>query len=312
MTTPRHGPRAGADRSDGAGISVVVPTLNAGGGFAHLCRQLAREASGSGVEVVIIDSGSSDGTPEAAAAAGFRLVRIAPEEFGHGRTRNLGVRETSGDVVCFLTQDVLPVTPGWPLRFARALDRPRVAGVFGRQIPRDAATMEMFFVASNYPAEPRIYDRRAALPRPGRVVFSNAFSAIRRDAWERHPFPEDLPVSEDQAWAEAVLAQEALIAYEPAAEALHAHRYSLRALYHRHYLLARALRLRRLDAALGLREGLGVLAREIRYFVHHGHVIRLPYLLVYELVRFLGLQAGRWSVRGADSGSRPSLAESAG
>lgn len=279
-------------------ISVVVPTLNAGRGFRHLCRHLADQRRRFGVEVLVIDSGSNDGTPEEARREGLRVERIDAESFGHGRTRNLGVRETSGDVVCFLTQDVLPCTPDWPMRFAEALDEPDVVGVYGRQVPRDAATMEMFFVAMNYPDEPAIYNGEAALPGPGRVVFSNAFSAIRRDAWERCPFPEDVPVSEDQAWAQLVLFGGGRIAYEPAAEALHAHRYSLPSLFRRHYLLARALRLRELDTALGAVGAFRVFAAEIRYFVHHGHLVRLPQLFVYELVRFLGIQAGRWSVRG--------------
>lgn len=284
-------------------ISVVIPTLNAGPGFRHLCRHLARQRRRFGLEVLVIDSGSSDGTPEEAERAGLRVLRIDPERFGHGRTRNLGARETSGEVVCFLTQDVLPCTPDWPLRFARALEQPPVVGVYGRQVPRDAATMEMFFVAMNYREEPSVYDGDSALPRPGRVVFSNAFSAVRRDAWERFPFPEDVPVSEDQAWAQIVLSAGGRIAYEPAAEALHAHRYSLAALFRRHYLLARALRLRRLDTALGVVGAVRVFAAEIRYFIHHGHVVRLPQLFLYELVRFLGLQAGRWSARRTAEGS---------
>ena len=275
-------------------ISAVVPTLNGGAGFAHLCRHLARQRDRMGLEVLIIDSGSDDGSPETAEEVGLRVHRIEPGHFGHGRTRNLGARMSRGDVVCFLTQDVLPCTPDWPERFARALEEPGVAGVFGRQVPRDAATMEMFFVAMNYPPEPRLY-ARDAFPGPVRVVFSNAFSAVRRDAWERWPFPEDVPVSEDQAWAQTVLEEGAVIAYEPRAEALHAHRYSLSTLFRRHYLLARALRIRGLDRSLGLIPGLRVLWSEIRYFVHHGHVWRLPQLAVYEAVRFLGLQAGRWS-----------------
>ncbi len=186
-------------------ISIVVPTLDAGDGFRHLCRNLEGLRERLGVDVLVVDSGSRDGTPERAERHGLRVHPIDPREFGHGKTRNLGVRLTRGEVVCFLTQDVLPCTPDWPVRFARALRDPGVAGVYGRQVPRDAATMEMFFVAMNYPEEPRTFDRKGALPRPGRVVFSNAFSAIRRDVWERHPFPEDVAVSEDQAWAHAVL-----------------------------------------------------------------------------------------------------------
>ena len=62
-------------------------------------------------EVLVIDSGSRDRSREIARAAGVELLEIEPGEFGHGRTRNLGAERTSGELICFLTQDATPV-PG--------------------------------------------------------------------------------------------------------------------------------------------------------------------------------------------------------
>ena len=279
-----------------ADVSVVVPTLNGAGQFRHLARHLAALTERHGVEVLVIDSGSNDGTDRVAEQAGFRVHRIDPAEFGHGRTRNLGVRMTRGATVCFLTQDVLPITPDWPLRMHRALARdPSLAGVYGRQIPRDATTMEMFFVAMNYPAEPLRFDPQPGghTPRPGRVVFSNAFSAVRREAVLRVPFVDDVPVSEDQVWAHQALAAGWSIAYEPTAEALHAHTYSLRGLFRRTFLVGRALRSIDLAGGATLAESVRFLAMELSYFMRQGHSHRLPQLLTYEFVRWAGFQTGR-------------------
>src|SRR5690606_12320966 len=181
-------------------VSVVIPVRNGGRSFRHLVRSLVntRERMPPGdFEVLVIDAGSGVGPPELGEEAGFRVERIPPERSGHGRTRNLGVRLARGAFVCFLTDDVLPVTPDWPLRFVRILSDPRTAGVYGRQVPRDATTMEMYFVSLNYPAEPLRYELRpdGHHPRPGRVVFSNAFSAVRRDVALRIPIPEDADYS---------------------------------------------------------------------------------------------------------------------
>jgi rhamnosyltransferase len=280
-------------------ISVVVPTLNGGVLFAPLARHLGQVAARYGVEVLVIDSGSTDDTLLHAERAGLRLHRIPPEEFGHGRTRNLGVRMTRGEVICFLTQDVLPCTPDWPLRLAGALEDPRVAGAYGRQVPRDATTMEMYFVALNYPSQPLRFDPRPGgfHPRPGRVLFSNAFSAIRRDVALALPFADDVPVSEDQVWARAALDRGFSIRYEPAAEALHAHRYTHRGLFRRTFLVGQALRRIGMDRGASLRESVQFLLGEIAYFIRQGHVQRLPQLLVYEFTRWAGFQAGRLSTR---------------
>ncbi len=282
---------------DGRRISVVLPVRNGGEQYGHLARHLVQLRERLGVEVLVIDSGSTDGTAEAAEAAGFRVHRIAPEEFGHGRTRNLGVQLATGDIVCFITHDVLPCTPDWPLRFAEALADPTVAGVYGRQVPRDASTMEMFFVAMNYPEEPLRFDPQPGghHPRPGRVVFSDAFSAVRRDVALRIPLPDYAPYSEDQIWARRVMAARYSIRYEPAAEALHAHVYDFRGLYRRTFRVGQALALGGIDGGASLRESVRFLASEMAYVVRQGHAHRLPYLLVYEFTRWLGFQVGRRS-----------------
>lgn len=276
-------------------VSVVVPTLDAGPSFARLCTHLAGLRARFGVESLIIDSSSTDGTAERAEAAGLNVHRIPREEFVHSSTRNLAVTLTRGDVVAFLTQDVLPVTPDWPLRFERALRDPDVAGVYGRQVPRDANTMEMYFVSLNYPAEPHRFDPQAGghHPRPGRVLFSNAFSAVRRDVIEKLPFPSRATYSEDQIWAFLALTAGYSIVYEPAAEALHAHRYSLRGLFRRSYAVGKALEEVTMARGATFGESVRFLSREIAYFIRQGHTHRLPQLLPYEFVRWAGFQMGR-------------------
>lgn len=276
--------------------TVIVPTYNGGRLFAHLTEHLVHlRRRYPELEVLVIDSGSRDGTPERAERAGFRLERVDPTTFGHGRTRMQAASIARGEILCFLTQDVLPCTPDWPERFAAALADRRVAGVYGRQVPRSTNAMEMFFVAMNYPPTPLRFEGHPAEhhPRPGRVLFSNAFSAVRRRVLLEIPFDAHVPVSEDQVWAYEVLARGYAIVYEPSAEALHAHRYSLRGLFQRSYRIGQALRARGIDGGATWREGLAFLGAEVAHMIHHGHVPRLPYLLVYEAVRWAGFQLGR-------------------
>ena len=280
-----------------ATVAVVIPLRDGGDAFGHLCRHLTLVRDRYDLDVLVIDSGSRDGSLDHARDAGFRVHCTAPAEFRHGGTRNLGVSMVRSDVVCFLTQDVLPCTPDWPARFAAALEDETIAGVYGRQVPRDATTMEMFFTALNYPPEPLRYDPQPNRhhPRPGRVLFSNAFSAVRRSTILRVPFVDDVPVSEDQVWAHQVLSAGYSIAYEPAAEALHAHRYTFRGLFRRTFLLGRALRLSGLDGGATFPESVRFLAHELKYVARQGHLHRLPHLLPYEFTRWASFQVGRLS-----------------
>jgi len=101
-------------------ISVVIPALDEAGAIA----EAVRSAAAGGAEVLVVDGGSADGTPERAAAAGARVLHSAP-----GRARQLGVgaREARGEVVVFLHADtVLP--SGFENALERALADPRVVG----------------------------------------------------------------------------------------------------------------------------------------------------------------------------------------
>jgi rhamnosyltransferase len=277
-------------------FTVIVLTKDGGLLFTHLARHLAWQRERYGIDVLIVDSGSTDGTARCARSHGFTVHTIDPREYGHGRTRNLAARMAAGDVVCFLTQDVLPCTPDWPAVFAEhfATD-PKLAGVYGRQVPRSAATAEMHFVSANYPAEPRRYDPIPGghLPALGRVLFSDAFGAVRRSVVLDVPYVDDIPVSEDQVWGNAVTRAGWAIRYEPRAEALHGHRYTLRGLYRRTYLIAQAGEPFGLLARSTFWAGLAHLAREVAYFFRGGHAHWIPWLICYEFVRWCALQAGR-------------------
>ncbi len=176
-------------------------------------------------EILVIDSGSSDRSREIArAAAGVELLQIEPGEFGHGATRNLGAQRTSGELICFLTQDATP-RPGWldAYRHAFTLD-PRVGAAYGPHLPRaDTAPMiarelEEFFTSFSPEGQPVI--QRAGDP----SFLSNVNACYARACWEEIGFRE-LPYSEDQAFGADLLAAGWVKVYSPQAGVLHAHDY---------------------------------------------------------------------------------------
>jgi glycosyltransferase involved in cell wall biosynthesis len=101
-------------------LSVVIPALNE----ANQIAGAAESARAPNVEVLVVDGGSEDGTPERASAAGARVVTSPP---GRARQLGLGAREAHGDVLLFLHADTrLP--PGYEVAIRNALADPQVVG----------------------------------------------------------------------------------------------------------------------------------------------------------------------------------------
>ena len=198
--------------------------------------------------MLVVDSGSSDGSLEVARGHGARVHEIPPSEFGHGRTRNLGATLAAGEILVFTSQDAYAADETWLARLVAPLaGGVRFAGVYGRQLPHDDATPpERYFLDFLYGPEPRVQRLEEGEGEPDfeQTLFSNVNSAIPHAVWREFPFADDLIMSEDQEWSRRVLQAGYELVYEPRAAVHHSHR-----VLHRGCIPA-LLRLRRLRRAL--------------------------------------------------------------
>lgn len=206
-------------------IAVVIPTRNGARWLADTLALLRGEAPD--VEILVIDSGSTDETVAIAERAGVRVERIDPREFGHGRTRNLAMELTGAPLVAFLTQDAVP-EPGWLAAWSEAFARfERVGAAFGPHLPWPdtpapiARELEEFFPRFEHPAAPRDPVPLATLDDP---FLSNVNACYRRACWQELRFP-DVPYGEDRAFALAMRDSGWALAYVPRARVRHAHSY---------------------------------------------------------------------------------------
>jgi glycosyltransferase involved in cell wall biosynthesis len=206
--------------------AIVIPTKDG----MPLAEEVFRAAAAQGAdEFLVIDSGSTDGTADAARAAGATVLEIDPLSFGHGRTRNLAVQRVEADLICFLTQDATPL-PGWLDAYvdAFAVDE-RIAAAFGPHVPRpDTSPMiarELIDFFDPFSPDGRVHVQHR-LDEPGwhPGFLSNANAAYRRADLLALPF-RDVAYAEDQAFARDALAAGRLKAYQPLAAVLHAHDY---------------------------------------------------------------------------------------
>jgi GT2 family glycosyltransferase/glycosyltransferase involved in cell wall biosynthesis len=222
MTTKRDGSRQTA--------SVIIPVRNGARYLEGVLKAVASQRAPVEVEVLVVDSGSRDGSIEIARRAGARVIEIPPEEFGHGKTRNFAAEQAAGEYLVFLTQDATPPGNDWLATLIAPLsERDKVGLATGPHLPRpDTSPMigrelRDFFGSFSPDGFLRIDD--AVSPKdPGSGFFSNVNAAILRSCWEEVRFRE-VDYAEDQAFARDAIARGWKKAYVPDAGVLHAHDY---------------------------------------------------------------------------------------
>lgn len=196
----------------------MIRTLNEAELIATCLDTLRRQRSGRDVDILVVDSGSTDGTVDIARSQGARVTELAPDDFDYSKALNLGIGEVDGELAISLSAHAIPLDDGWLERMAAPFEDPRVAGVTSRQVPwPDAPWREVQRLERMFGPDRRVHSAGDAAG----LVFSNAASCVRRSVWTDHPFT--LPAAEDQEWAERVLAAGFTVVYEPNAAVYHSH-----------------------------------------------------------------------------------------
>jgi rhamnosyltransferase len=219
--------------------TVVIPTKNAIQVLPRVLEKVLAQKTPWSYEIIAIDSGSNDGTKEyLRELKNVKLIEIAPEEFGHGKTRNLGARAADADFVAFLTHDAEPADDNWLVSLVAAAEQDeRIAGVFGRHIAYATASpftkndLDQHFegflrnpLIVSQDLDPTRYETDQGW-RQLLHFYSDNNSLLRKAVWERIPYP-DVEFAEDQLWARSIIEAGYLKAYAPNAAVYHSHDYS--------------------------------------------------------------------------------------
>jgi rhamnosyltransferase len=202
--------------------TIVIRAKNEARDIGDTLAAIYRQEGVPPVEVVVVDSGSTDGTLDIVRRFPARLIEIPPRSFTYGRALNVGIAAATGEVVVSLSAHSLPAHERWLLNLVRNFGDSRVAGVYGRQIARPNATLfELFGMALSGVTSSRRRWQEADM------MFSNANGAFRRQLCRAFPFDERLLGAEDLAWAHVVQQQGYAVVYEPGAPVYHSHGESL-------------------------------------------------------------------------------------
>lgn len=207
-------------------ISVVIRAFNEEKHIGRLLYGITQQTL-KDVEIILVDSGSTDKTLEIAAKYPVTIVHIQPEEFTFGRSLNRGIAAASGEIVVITSAHCYPVYPDWLEKLCKPFKNENVALVYGRQIGGE----------TNYYSEHQFFRKyfpENSISEQGHPYSHNANAAIRRVLWEEHPYNELLTGLEDLAWSSWALDEGYAIDYIAEAEVVHQHDETMRQVLNRY------------------------------------------------------------------------------
>src|SRR5256714_6112541 len=215
-------------------ISIIMRSFNEGWALRETLPALQAQDYRNW-ELLVIDSGSTDGSVDLIRNANPRhFIQIKPEEYNPSRILNRGMALARAEFGIFLNADATPQGTNWLRPLVAALQDPRNAAVFGRQIPRPDCQAVF---AHDY--ERCFGPRRESTQ--WEHFFSMVSSGLRKDIWAQRGFLEKMQYSEDDEYTRWCRAQGYRVIYCPESVVMHSHNYSPEQAYKRSFGESKAL-----------------------------------------------------------------------
>jgi L-ascorbate metabolism protein UlaG (beta-lactamase superfamily)/glycosyltransferase involved in cell wall biosynthesis len=198
-------------------VSFIIRTLNEALHLGSLLESIEKQkVDDLEYEIILVDSGSTDGTLEIAALHNCHILHISRDEFSFGRSLNMGCEAASGDILVITSGHCVPANQSW----LQCLCQPILDGIaeytYGRQIgASESQFSECQIFAKYYPEKDNHLEHD--------FFCNNANSAIRRSAWEAHYFDEQITGLEDMELAKRLVSTAGRVRYVPESTVIHYH-----------------------------------------------------------------------------------------
>lgn len=169
--------------------SVVVRTRDEARSIGRLIELLKGQTIADRLELLVVDSGSRDGTVAIARSSGAEIIEVPASEFTFGRALNIGCARASAPLIIALSAHAFPRSERWAERMVSSFDDERVACASGAQCHPSGSPL----------SKPLLLDLELARRYPF-FGYSNSSGGFRAELWRERPFREDMPGTEDKEW----------------------------------------------------------------------------------------------------------------
>ncbi len=211
-------------------ISVVIPVKNEASKISACIDGILSQTIPV-KEIIVIDSGSTDGTVELLKNyQQVTLFQIQGSEFNHGETRNFGISMATSEFVLLTVGDARPFNKYWIEELLKGFTDDAVAGVCGQQVvphekDKNPAEWYHFFsepVLTRYQFTKDEFERLSPNDKKNVCSWDDVTAMYKRKVLLQVPF-QKTSYSEDAIWAKDALLNGYAIVYNYNARVFHYH-----------------------------------------------------------------------------------------
>ena len=270
-------------------LSIVIRAFNEEEHIGRLLEGIHHQTI-KNVEIILVDSGSTDATASIAAHYGARVVHIPPAEFTFGRSLNLGLAAARHELVVIASAHVYPVYPDWLERLLEPFADQTIVLTYGKQRGDEHSKFSEHQIFARW-----FPDQSAGVQ--DHPFCNNANAAIRRSLWEAHPYDENLTGLEDVAWAKELQGAGGKVSYVAEAEVIHVHNETPRGVLNRYRREAMAFKQIYPEAHFNLYDFIRNVGASIGFDLLHASRTRslwrnTPGIFWFRWMQFLGTYQG--------------------
>lgn len=252
-------------RASKAKVSVICPLYNAEEVFLAFHKSLMMQEDVEILEIKYILTESKDRTEDLLKMNEIPYEKVKKSEFSHSLTREKAAMGARGDILVFLTQDVVIKDKKFISRLTKPIVDGEAEAAYARQETK-YNNIEKYTREHNYPKESFVVSKEDLEERGLRTFFfSDAAGVVKTETFRKLGGYDGkkLPISEDMYFAYKLIMAGGKIKYVAEAKVYHSHNFTAKELYNRYKLTGKFMKMNPEIAKYGVNAAGGGMAKYI-------------------------------------------------
>lgn len=277
-------------------VTIICPLYNASKYILELNKNILKQKKVNIAEIKYLLTESKDNTEKLLKENKINYEKIKKEEFSHSLTREKAAFNSKGDVIVFITQDIIIEKDNWLFELVNPIFKGEAEACFSRQLCTNNS-IEKYTREKNYPNKSRIVTKDD-IDKLGlnTFFFSDASAAIKKDIFvELNGYDnKKLPISEDMYIAYKIIQNGYKIKYCAESEVIHSHDFTLKEQYDRYKLTGMFFKQNSyLDKYGTTKSGGGLAKYVLKRSIQEKNIKALIKFVPNMAARYIGMKVGK-------------------